>query len=163
MLMTIKNKMMLAMDSLIEEANKKGGVPAEISLEPREAVDFLKEISTLKILCNTHVSIKNANGSETNIHLLLKPELTSERLHTLVKQWYVKTFILSYKDIELKVIPKKLPDRPPDVPIPSPAPGRIIKEGSIGMCDKCGSSLHRKYLFFIDGCIQPECDNYYAK
>ncbi len=122
MLMTIKNKMMLAMDSLIKEAENKGGVPAEILLEPREAVEFLKEINTLRILCNKHVSIKNANGSETNIHLLLKPELTSDRLHTLVKQWYTKSFILSYKDITLRVVQRKLPDVPepiksPDVPL----------------------------------------------
>lgn len=157
MLMTIKNKMMLAMDSLITEAKKKGGVPAEISLEPSEAAAFLKECRELKILCNKNVSVKDSENNEREVRFYLQAELTTERLKHLIKEWYTKEFMLFYKDIKLRVVPKKLPE----VPKPTAPPNRIIKQGSIGTCASCGSSLHRRYLFFVDGCIQPECDRYY--
>jgi len=164
MLMTIKNKMMLAMDSLITEAKKKGGVPAEISLEPSEAVNFLKECRELKILCNKNVSIKDRENNEREVCFYFKAELTTERLKHLIKEWHTKEIMLFYKDIKLRVVQKKLPDVPEpitDVPELIAPLGRIIKEGSISICDECGSSLHRKYLFFVDGCIQPKCNNYY--
>ena len=48
---------------------------------------------------------------------------------------------------------------------PKPPLCRIIREGDIGDCPKCGSS--RKYILwpFIksDYCINPECENYYGK
>jgi len=35
----------------------------------------------------------------------------------------------------------------------------------IGFCDKCRSSVRKKYIWFgsIAGCIQPECENYFYK
>ena len=40
--------------------------------------------------------------------------------------------------------------------------GRLLQEGSEGfVCEKCGSSLKRKFFFFFENaCIQPMCDNY---
>lgn len=43
---------------------------------------------------------------------------------------------------------------------------RMIEEGFTGKtCDKCGSSVRLKFIFFGKeiGCIQPECDNYIKK
>jgi hypothetical protein len=45
-------------------------------------------------------------------------------------------------------------------PKPRKLIGRLIREGTIGECQVCGSTLHRKYLFFkTDKCIHPECTN----
>jgi len=45
---------------------------------------------------------------------------------------------------------------------PKPPLGRILKEGTIGTCKKCGSSLKYKWFFFkVGGCIQPECEDYW--
>ena len=46
-------------------------------------------------------------------------------------------------------------------PLPSPPPCRILKEGSLGICDKCGSSLKKTWFGKVLGCIQPKCSNYY--
>jgi len=46
-------------------------------------------------------------------------------------------------------------------------PSRLIREGTIGSCPKCGSTeLHRYEWFFFRfgekiGCIQKECENYH--
>jgi len=44
---------------------------------------------------------------------------------------------------------------------------RIIREGSVGLCKKCGSSLEYKWDFIFQfgelGCIQPLCENYYLR
>lgn len=57
----------------------------------------------------------------------------------------------------------KLYDEPPEPP--TPPPGRILSGvGIVGNCDKCGSSLKSKWLYWKGGgCIQPECENYWDK
>lgn len=46
---------------------------------------------------------------------------------------------------------------------PVPPLGRLIKDGSLSFCNNCGSSLHPKFIFWNDGCIQPACTNYFNK
>jgi len=46
-------------------------------------------------------------------------------------------------------------------PPPSPPPIRILKEGSLGICDKCGSSLKKTWFGKTLGCVQQKCSNYY--
>jgi hypothetical protein len=163
MLMTIKNKMLLGMDRLIDEAQGKGGVPSTILVEPQEAADFLREVKNLIIQYGKHVSIKHKNDTAVDIRFLLQPELTKEVLADLIKQWYKKDFVIFYKGVEIVVIRKKAPDVPvPNGSITTP-PFTVHKEYAVGRCGKCGSSLHKKYLFWTDGCLQPECSNYYKK
>jgi len=58
--------------------------------------------------------------------------------------------------------------------LPKPPLNRMINNTVPNLCKKCGSSLHPKYnnfwIFFFtfglnefitDGCIHPECENYY--
>ena len=156
--MKIKNKMMLAMDNLIKETKENDGMPASILFEPQEAADFLKEIRELKVQCKKHVSVKHKDDNAIDVRFLLNAPLTKERLEDLIKQWYVRDFVLFYKDIEIRVIKKEAPDVPKP---PTPPLSRIIREGSIGTCEKCGSSLHRKFFIWVDGCYQPECSFYY--
>jgi len=52
------------------------------------------------------------------------------------------------------------------VPSPPPFPlSRLIREGTIGDCPKCGSTTDKTFFGFGKsiGCIQPECENYYKK
>jgi len=53
---------------------------------------------------------------------------------------------------------------------PKPPLSRILEEGIYEYCNKCGSTLKRKFnlpLFIrfgkVLGCIQPKCENYYGK
>lgn len=49
---------------------------------------------------------------------------------------------------------------------PKPPVCRIIREGTVGTCPKCGSTEDKKYNFLWFsfgpkiGCINPECDNF---
>lgn len=54
---------------------------------------------------------------------------------------------------------KEVP-QPPKMPL-----NRMLTEdGVLGTCDKCGSSLKTKWLFFkAGGCIHPECENYWER
>jgi hypothetical protein len=50
--------------------------------------------------------------------------------------------------------------------IPPTSPGtRLIREGAIGICPLCHSSIVRKYNSVVSignkGCINPNCENYY--
>lgn len=158
MLMTIKNKMLLGMDRLIEETKKKGGVPANISLDVQEAADFLREIQHLKIEIRKYLSVKHANNTDTDFRFLLQSVVTKEGLGEIIKQWYNKEFVVTYKGVEIRVVKTKKPN----VPKPLGPLNRILSEDSFGgHCEKCGSSLHSKWIFWDDGCIQPKCENYY--
>ena len=166
MLMTLKNKILLSMDNLIIETKEKGGVPAKILLEPQEAVEFLKELQQNKMMCKRHTVIKRADSNITDIKILLKPELTKPYLKSLLEQWHNNVFSIHYKDIEINVVKKKpvkimvVEKKEPDVPTPA---GRIVKEGEILSCIKCHSSLHSKWFFWTDGCLNYICVNYYGK
>jgi len=48
-------------------------------------------------------------------------------------------------------------------PEPKPPLNRLLSEGNtLGHCEKCGSSLKSKWLFFkAGGCIHPECEDYW--
>lgn len=55
-----------------------------------------------------------------------------------------------------------------DNQVPEPPkcpPNRLIRDSAFvatGFCEKCGSSIKSKWLFFKgDGCIQPECENFW--
>lgn len=155
MLMTLKNKILLSMDRLIMETKKKGGVPESIFLEPQEAIEFLREIKYAdRSFRGNNITVKHTNNNDVDIRFLLQGELTDERLKTFVKNWHKKIFVIFFKGIELKVVEKKLPKAPLQ---------RIIKENAFGKCKVCGSSLHTKWIFWNDGCIQPKCEKYYKK
>ena len=49
--------------------------------------------------------------------------------------------------------------------IPKPPLTRIIREGTIGDCKKCGSTTIKRFIWFgkVMGCIQPDCENYYKR
>lgn len=45
---------------------------------------------------------------------------------------------------------------------PLPPPSRILREGSVRFCPKCGSSIKTTFWTGKElGCIQPECSNFY--
>lgn len=148
------------MDRLIEETKKKGGVPANISLDVQEAADFLREMQHLKLETRKHISVKHLNNTDTDFRFFLQSVVTKEGLGEIIKQWYNNEFVVTYKDVEIKVVAKKKPN----IPEPKGPLTRILSEDSFGgNCEKCGSSLHAKWIFWNDGCLQPECENYYKK
>lgn len=53
--------------------------------------------------------------------------------------------------------------QPQPIDLPVPPLDRLLRDGSNGICISCGSSLHNKFIFWDDGCIQPKCSNYYKK
>lgn len=158
MLMTLKNKMMIGMDKLITEANVVNGVPAKILLEPQEAAEFIKEIKDNKILSNKFITLAHT-GDDIDVRFLLTGELTNEKVKTIINQWYTKTINICYKNVEIVVVKKQAPD----VPEPVGPINDIVKEGEIRSCPICHCSMHYKWFFWIDGCLNFQCANYYGK
>jgi len=110
MLMTLKNKMIMGMDRLIEETRMKGGIPNTINLEPQEAADFLREIRELEDKTEIRFQGKSAG---IDLRFILKQELTKERLVELITQWHHGDFDIYYKDIKLKVVKNAKPPKKP--------------------------------------------------
>ena len=58
----------------------------------------------------------------------------------------------------IKECDEKIPEKPKASPV------RILKEGGVHVCSKCGSSIKTRWFGFKKlGCIQPECEDYYKK
>ena len=58
----------------------------------------------------------------------------------------------------IKECDEKIPEKPKGYPL------RIIQEGEVYICKKCGSSIKTKWFGFKKlGCIQPECEDYYGR
>jgi len=156
MLLTLKNKTCLAMDVLIKEAKEKGGIPARFTLDPQEGVDFLKEVIEFNEGERKNIVITQQNKEEADARFLLKSPLIKETAQFLLDRWYSGKITISYKGVDIKIKKK------PALPKPVFPPNQIIKEGDTrGKCVICGSSMHRKWFFWSDGCIQPQCKNYY--
>lgn len=82
-----------------------------------------------------------------------------EEVGKLNREYDCKKRELDKKARDAKSVPK-FPD-PPKPPL-----CRLIKEGyTLPLCPKCGSSQKRSFPLFgkIIGCIQPGCDNYFAR
>jgi len=156
--MNLKNKMLLGMDKLIVEAEKAGGIPGSIELDQNEAMTFIIEVSNVDLAMKRTVTGKHKDDNNFDVRFLLKEEKTKPEAIELVKRWHRGEFKLYYKNVELLLVPTKKNPLPPALTIE-----RIIRENSVGICKKCGSSLHRAWFFLPpDGCINHECSEYYA-
>lgn len=188
MLLKLKNKTLLTMDKLLKDALDKNGVPENFVFEPKEAADFFRELRDNKLVYQKAVEIQQIGDGNIDIRLLLRSELTQDNMYMLINKWYRGELIVKYCDTEIHVYNKKV-IKSADIPtskgpmdeehvlqpvkteIPIlPAPAKtpisriIINEHTLGRCEECGSSVHRKWgLFSIDGCINPDCENYHKK
>lgn len=109
MLMKIKNKMTLAMDKMIEKAEADGGIPSHILLDPQEAANFLRELSTLKVEYRRFINLLRTNDntdSDTDMRFILYQKMSTENLKTIINQLYKNELSLSYKNIKIQVIKK---------------------------------------------------------
>ncbi len=150
-----KNKYQLALDGMIADANAMGGAPDFILVEANEAYFILAEASKLKDKYVQCLKIKRDN-IDTSMALWNSNTSTSD-IKEITNLWYQRKYIVTYNDIELRII-KQVPKTPePKFPI-----GTVRYEYDKTYCKSCGSSLKRKWLFWNgDGCIHPECTNYY--
>jgi len=179
----------MAIDKMLTDAKNLGGEPDNIIIEPNEAYSLLKEAALNPDAYKGKLSVTRTGEEDENVALLWKNIFISKdqnSIKNMVNDWYKLKYRVTYSGVELKIVkpkeeePKEIDyPEPPTVPeprsvtgrqIPAPPkfpPNRIIRDdlsdmSGLRVCEKCGSSLKTKWIFFkSDKCIQPECDNYY--
>jgi hypothetical protein len=154
---------MMALDKLIESAKSKGGIPESILLDPNEAYSLLLEAKRLRREYARKLSIRKKDQQQIEGSLVLwNSTMTDESIKELVGKWYKREYIVTYLDVELRIIKQKKEGSPLDVPKPKMPDNQWIEEGSTKWCGSCGSSLKSKWLLWHHkGCINPNCKNYY--
>lgn len=192
MLLKFKNKHLMALDKMINEANDAGGIIDSIVLTPKEALGLLLELAKLGTKYLTDVVLYERDGVDViRKKLLWGDDDIHDRVENIIQCWYKTEYEVKYKSIKLVVV-KPIPKAPDgwtdpdaetvptpavptpagpittglDVPPPPPTPplGRMLTEGVIDTCPQCNSSMKKKWFFFDGGgCIQPECENYWEK
>lgn len=109
MIIKVKNKMFASMDLSLKEADKKGGIPASIFVDPNEALQILRETAvlnadekykgkTIKLQCNNIVP-----------SLIRAPTLktSSLDLQKMVIEWQTKKISVTYTGLPIIVDPQK--------------------------------------------------------
>jgi hypothetical protein len=185
MLLKFKNKHLMALDKMVKEAEGMGGMIDSVVLDLKEAYGLILELVNLGAKHIGPIKITDLDGVDITRQELIWNGMSidkNERVKKIVNSWYKLHFKVKYENIPLVVVktPKKEKEKKalpppeksdagwndvPDVPKPKGPPNRIISEGGVyGVCDKCGSSWKSKWFFFKgDGCLQPECENYWDK
>lgn len=182
MFLKFKNKFQMAIDKMLDDSKKLGGDPDNIIIEPSEAYSLLKEAAKNPDAYKGKLSVVRTDSVEENVSVLWKNIFISndvDSIKKMVTDWYKLKYKVTYSGVELKIVkpkeevPKEIEVPPLVVDSPEPAPpeprmpySRIIRDDFSfkKCCSNCGSTLKTKWLFFHeDGCIQPECDNYWEK
>ncbi len=150
-----KNKYQLGLDGMIADAAQLGGVPDFILLEANEAYSILSEASKLKDKYVQCLKIKRDNVDTSMA--LWNSNISTSDIKEITNMWYKRKYIVTYNDIELRII-----KQPPKTPEPKFPPNRVRYEFDTTYCKSCGSSIKRKWLFWHQsGCINEDCTNYY--
>ena len=113
MILKLRNKMTMAMDKMIEEAKEIGGVPGEIIFEPKEAVEFIREIhhSAMKLRCKKNIEIRQSNSNEPDVRLQIwgSAPLLDKDVRSIIERWYKRECKFTYRKVDLFVVHKSNP------------------------------------------------------
>lgn len=126
MLLKIKNKVILAVKTLLNQAKTKGAIPRHIEVNEKEAIALLKELFELRSENKTKdISLfKIYTGGEVIRKNPIQWIPTSEE--ETLKNWKTGEYEITYDDIPIKI--KDETDVPPK---PIPPEGQVVKEGQI--------------------------------
>ena len=106
MILTLQNKITMAIDRMIEDAINLGGIPKNILLDTNEAVTFLQEIYNTKN--NANVALYTDDTRVLYSTVFSRFGTKKEIYNFIQKYWYTRRYRVIYKDVELIIVkPKK--------------------------------------------------------
>lgn len=132
--MHIKNKYEVSFKELIEQSEKKGGIPKHFMIDQYEAWDILNEMRLAGTASKCKYKVRHKDGAH---HIYPQSEIFNsaddidiKKANAIVKRWMVEEFLIYYEDIPIKIkaVPNKKKELPepekegdaPNVPQPKP-------------------------------------------
>lgn len=104
MVLTFKNKFQIALDGVIEEGIKVGGIPDKIVLDPTEAWQLLKELSYFYQQPSYIDNFDLQHTADVSDLRFILPQLLSydkPKAKQLLKQWMCNKYTIKYKNVPL--------------------------------------------------------------
>lgn len=103
MLIRFKNKMILGLQSMVDQANKIGGIPSHIEISTDEAKNLIEELSYV---------LKEVPSSLASFRFVIREQIiTFDRLRNqflktedLVSHWRDKSLLVSFMRIDLIIV-----------------------------------------------------------
>lgn len=110
MILRCKNKMTMAFAKLLQQAQQLDGMPEFIDLTPLEGVDLIRELHKLsdnKDILGKY-TIETVDGQH-DLTLILRgsKEPDWDTIKGAVNRWYKNGIKISFKDVELRIVPEK--------------------------------------------------------
>lgn len=100
MLIKFKNKMTMALQKMIDEGKRLGGLPSHIEVIPQEAADIFAEIRRLS---PPGYVINDENGASARL-LLGAKDLSDFELQGFVNKWKEKKWTVEFQKISIIVV-----------------------------------------------------------
>jgi len=111
MILRIKNKLINAMDRMLEDTLLQGGVPDSFVLSELEASTFLAELnrfnSTTDLKDVIRLFQKDKSKPDIRLRIWNPVPLTKTEIQVLVQDWIDKAYRIQYKGINIVVATKK--------------------------------------------------------
>lgn len=116
MKLVFKNKMLMALENVLQEGEKHGGIPKHVELSTKEATDLLKEIHYLNstqsnLLCKINIKastpLTNLQDNQHPVFLIkelmntAQQNTTPQTIGQFLKFWIGKKLEVSYNGVPL--------------------------------------------------------------
>lgn len=105
----IKNKTILGIEKLMNEAAQKEAIPDYIALSLDEAKDFMNEVGNY-----SHSDIKVTNNNshcDSTFRVLRNNTLPAAEREEILKEWFKDILIVNWRGIRLRIIEKHTYDK----------------------------------------------------
>ena len=133
MILLLKNKLLIALDKVLEDALKVEGIPKQVLFTLEEGVEFIRELNALPYYkpSLTFVRIDGDIGKwETiNQQIFHTTRISVEALTEIVTLWKDNKLFVFYDSIQIKIAPPPVADVNQKHWLES-APGNDLKPGS---------------------------------
>lgn len=102
MLIKFKNKMTMALQKMMDDGARLGGLPDRIEVSPKEALDIFNEIHSLATIPPGYV-ITSKEGASCKL-LFAAKEITELEMASYVSNWKCGEWKVEYKKISIIVV-----------------------------------------------------------
>jgi hypothetical protein len=110
--MHLKNKYEVSFRELINETEKKKGIPKEITVEPMEAWGILNEIRSASSPSFDIKVLKEHDSFSLYSRLRRGDDHTADEANELIRMWHNGDFAVYFDNIPLRVVPAASKPKP---------------------------------------------------
>ena len=103
MKLTIKNRIQQALQKLLDENDKAGGIPDQFLFSKKEFGQLLVELNRLG---STNTCVTFGGNNPPNVIEIYRQQFTNESINALINRWANKDYTVLFSDIPIEYTTK---------------------------------------------------------